>query len=267
VDKADVEDVEGAATVYEREEHKYVAEEKDFTQPQFFIAEEVKDFSQLEQQPIVEETLIETKVIDSNMAEPIIQKEDVSEYHEMPWKEEISHETMRQVSETFVAEETRKISTTSEEEEHERKSSSSSSDDDQEGVRSKEIKHHYEEETNEITEQVIEESEEDVAIRMRAALSTSTPPSSPAVLLGEKMHAETSLAEAAVLAQHEQQYTEETEEKHDEEKLGRKLSTSSASSHASSTSSKASSTKGYPVKDEIDDDEGRPQQHNTNNII
>ena len=36
------EGVEGAATVYEREEHKYVAEEKDFTQPQFFVAEEVK---------------------------------------------------------------------------------------------------------------------------------------------------------------------------------------------------------------------------------
>ena len=36
------EGVEGAATIYEREEHKYVAEEKDFTQPQFFVAEEVK---------------------------------------------------------------------------------------------------------------------------------------------------------------------------------------------------------------------------------
>ena len=41
VDKADIEEVEGADTVYEREEHKYVAEEKDFTQPQFFVAEEV----------------------------------------------------------------------------------------------------------------------------------------------------------------------------------------------------------------------------------
>ena len=81
------------------------------------------------------------------------------------------------------------------------------------------------------------------------------------------LDAETSLAEAAVLAQHEQQYTEEVEEKHDEEKRDRKISTSSASSHASSTSSKASSTKGYPVKDEIDDDEGRPPQQSTNNII
>ena len=44
MDKADVDEVEGAATVYEREEHKYVAEEKDFTQPQFFIAEEVSKF-------------------------------------------------------------------------------------------------------------------------------------------------------------------------------------------------------------------------------
>ena len=32
-------------TVYEREEHKYVAEEKDFTQPQFFVAEEVHYFT------------------------------------------------------------------------------------------------------------------------------------------------------------------------------------------------------------------------------
>ena len=32
-------------TVYEREEQKYVAEEKDFTQPQFFVAEEVKYFT------------------------------------------------------------------------------------------------------------------------------------------------------------------------------------------------------------------------------
>ena len=41
VDKADIEELEGTDTVYEREEHKYVAEEKDFTQPQFFVAEEV----------------------------------------------------------------------------------------------------------------------------------------------------------------------------------------------------------------------------------
>ena len=93
----------------------------------------------------MEETLIETKVVDSNLAEPIIEREDVTEYRESPWKEEVSHETMRQVSETIVSEETRKISTSS---------SSSSSDDDQAGVRSKEIRHHYEEETNEITEQV-----------------------------------------------------------------------------------------------------------------
>ena len=35
---------EGDATVYEREEHKYVAEEKDFTQPQYFVAEEVSKY-------------------------------------------------------------------------------------------------------------------------------------------------------------------------------------------------------------------------------
>ena len=45
VDTGDAEEVEGAATVYEREEHKYVAEEKDFTQPQFFIAEEVRFYN------------------------------------------------------------------------------------------------------------------------------------------------------------------------------------------------------------------------------
>ena len=83
--------------------------------------------------------------------------------------------------------------------------------------------------------------------------------------------AETSLAEAVVLAQHERETEEElTEEKRDEEKRSRKSSTSSAaSSHASSTSSKASSTKGYPVKEELDDDEGRPKAnptHNTNNM-
>ena len=76
--------------------------------------------------------------------------------------------------------------------------------------------------------------------------------------------ADTSLAEAAVLAQHEQQYTEE---KRDEEKRSRKSSTSSAASHASSTSSKASSTKGYPLKEDADDGEGRQQQHTyTNNM-
>merc|ERR1712226_1097316 len=172
---------------------------------------------------------------------------------EAPWQE-MQHETMRQVSETMVTEETRKISSEHEiEPEHddqkrdEKKSSSSSSsssdDDDQEGVRSKEIKQHqYVEETTEIHEPVIEESEEDMAMRMRAAMSTSTPPSSPAVIRGEKLHAETSLAEAVVLAQHERS----------EEKRSR---TSSASSHASSTSSKASSTKGYPVKEELEDDD------------
>ena len=36
------EDVVDSAEIYEREEQKYVAEEKDFTQPQYFIAEEVK---------------------------------------------------------------------------------------------------------------------------------------------------------------------------------------------------------------------------------
>ena len=35
------EDVVDSAEIYEREEQKYVAEEKDFTQPQYFIAEEV----------------------------------------------------------------------------------------------------------------------------------------------------------------------------------------------------------------------------------
>merc|ERR1711997_1241135 len=105
------------------------------------------------------------------------------------------------------------------------------------------------EETN---EQAIEESEEDMALRMRAAMSAGTPPSSPVVIRGEPMHADTSLAEAAVLAQHEQQFTEE---KRDEEKRSRKSSTSSAASHASSTSSKASSTKGYPLKEDADDGE------------
>ena len=74
--------------------------------------------------------------------------------------------------------------------------------------------------------------------------------------------AETSLAEAAVLAQHEQleevAVVKQDDEKHDVEKHRRR--SSSAASQASSTSSKASSTKGYPVKDdvdEIDDDKGR----------
>ena len=49
------------------------------------------------------------------------------------------------------------------------------------------------------------------------------------------------------------------EEKQDEEKRSRKSSTHSASS----TSSKASSTK-YPVKDELDDDEGRLQEQHSN---
>ena len=70
---------------------------------------QVKDFSQLEQQPIVEEPFIEEKVVDSNLSEPIIEREDVTEYREAPWKEEVSHETMRQVSETIVTEETRKL--------------------------------------------------------------------------------------------------------------------------------------------------------------
>ena len=80
--------------------------------------------------------------------------------------------------------------------------------------------------------------------------------------LFEITDADTSLAEAAVLAQHEQQFTEE---KRDEEKRSRKSSTSSAASHASSTSSKASSTKGYPLKEDADDGEGRQQQHTYTN--
>lgn len=95
------------------------------------------------------------------MAEPVIEREDVSGYREAPWQE-MQHETMRQVSETMVTEETRKFSSEHEfDERHqdEKKSSSSSSsssdDDDQEGVRSKEIKQHqYVEETTEIHEPV-----------------------------------------------------------------------------------------------------------------
>ena len=109
--------------------------------------------------------MIESKEIDSDIAEPMIGREDVFGYREAPWQE-MQHETMRQVSETMVTEETRKISSEHEiEPEHddqkhdEKKSSSSSSsssdDDDQEGVRSKEIKQHqYVEETTEINEQV-----------------------------------------------------------------------------------------------------------------
>ena len=101
-----------------------------------FLAQ-VKDFSQLEQEPVME-------------------REDVSEYREAAWQEQVSHETMRQVSETTVTEETRKISTTSGDIEPDAasSSSSSSSDDDQEGVRSKEMKHHFAEETIEEKEQV-----------------------------------------------------------------------------------------------------------------
>ena len=36
-------------------------------------------------------------------------------------------------------------------------------------------------------EQAIEESEEDMALRMRAAMSAGTPPSSPVVIRGEPM--------------------------------------------------------------------------------
>ena len=101
-----------------------------------FLAQ-VKDFSQLEQEPVME-------------------REDVSEYREAAWQEQVSHETMRQVSETTVTEETRKISTTSGDIEPDAasSSSSSSSDDDQEGVRSKEMKHHFAEESIEEKEQV-----------------------------------------------------------------------------------------------------------------
>ena len=103
------------------------------------------------------------------MAEPIIQREDVSDYREAPWQE-THHETMRQVSETMVTEETmRKISSEVEPDEEpkqsfdqrqdDKKSSSSSEsssdDDDQEGVRSKEIRQHqFVEETTEVNEQV-----------------------------------------------------------------------------------------------------------------
>ena len=103
------------------------------------------------------------------MAEPIIEREDVSDYREAPWQE-THHETMRQVSETMVTEETmRKISSEVEPDEEpkqsfdqrqdDKKSSSSSDsssdDDDQEGVRSKEIRQHqFVEETTEVTEQV-----------------------------------------------------------------------------------------------------------------
>merc|ERR1712045_1009688 len=70
-------------------------------------------------------------------------------------------------------------------------SESSSDNDDQEGVRSKEIRQHqFVEETTEVNEQVIEESEEEMALRMQAALSTSTPPPSPAIIQGEKLQEE-----------------------------------------------------------------------------
>ena len=102
-----------------------------------FLKFKVKDFSQLERQPVVEEPFIESREIDSNMAEPIIEREDISNYREAPWQE-THHETMRQVSETMVSEETmRKISSEVEPEEEENKqddkksssSSKSSSDD------------------------------------------------------------------------------------------------------------------------------------------
>ena len=99
------------------------------------------------------------------MSEPIIEREDISNYREAPWQE-THHETMRQVSETMVSEETmRKISSEVEPDEEDHKqddkkssssSKSSSDDEDQEGVRSKEIKQHqYVEERTEINEQVL----------------------------------------------------------------------------------------------------------------
>lgn len=47
MDKVNADRLEEAAALYEREEQIYVAEEKEFTQPQFFIAEEVFIFSSL----------------------------------------------------------------------------------------------------------------------------------------------------------------------------------------------------------------------------
>ena len=85
----------------------------------------------------------------------MIEREDVSEYREAAWQEQLSHETMRQVSETTVTEETRKISSSSDHQEQDRDSSPYSSDEDQEGVRSKEIKHHHEEETIEETNEQV----------------------------------------------------------------------------------------------------------------
>ena len=85
----------------------------------------------------------------------MIEREDVSEYREAAWQEQFSHETMRQVSETTVTEETRKISSSSDHQEQDRDSSPYSSDEDQEGVRSKEIKHHHEEETVEETNEQV----------------------------------------------------------------------------------------------------------------
>ena len=82
----------------------------------------------MEQQPIVEESFIETKVIDNKSDFPIGQ-----------WEGNGLRET---------------ITTTITEKHEVAASSSSSSDDDQEGVRSKVITHHHEEETFEATEQV-----------------------------------------------------------------------------------------------------------------
>jgi hypothetical protein len=201
------------------------------------IAEEVKDFSQLEHQPIIEETFVETKVV-SNKAG-------------FPGEEDGLHETTT----TTITETSKKISTSSEHDVHitddirRKSSSSSSSDDGKEGVRSKVIEHYHEEETLEANEQVAEECEEDMEHRIKVSMTSSTPPSSPVVVHSEKPHADTSLAEAAVLAQHEQQHREE--EKHDEEKRSRKSSTSSAASHGSTSSN--SSFTGYFVDDAFDD--------------
>ena len=94
--------------------------------------------NQSEQQPIVEDTFIEAKVVDNKAGFPIGH-----------WGEESVEETMTStITETSTS---KKSSSTSE---HEAVESSSSSDEAQEGVRSKVIEHHHEEEIIEANEQV-----------------------------------------------------------------------------------------------------------------
>ena len=87
----------------------------------------------MEQQPILEETFIETRVIDNKAEFPIGQ-----------WEGNGLHETIT----TTITEKSKKISTSSE---HEIAAPSHGT---QEGVRSKVITHHHEEETVEENEQV-----------------------------------------------------------------------------------------------------------------